>query len=283
MSQQTIQQQLQWASSVLASITCSARLDSEILLAHCLQKDRSYLMTWPERELQTQQLECFRELVAKRLQPQPIAYLTGVKEFYSLNLKTTPATLVPRPETEMLVDQVLELINGLAAPNILELGTGTGAIALAIKKHAPHSQLMATDISEDALDVARDNARQHHLNVEFVLSDWFQAISPQQRYDVIVSNPPYIPNHDPYLSQGDLPAEPRLALTSGDDGLQALRHIIESAPDYLKPAGWLVLEHGYDQQLAVNQLLAESGFGNIQTLEDFNQLPRLSMGQQAAL
>jgi release factor glutamine methyltransferase len=276
---QTIQQQLRWASGVLESITCSARLDSEILLAHCLQKDRSYLMTWPEQELQQQQLDCFQDLIRRRLQPQPVAYLTGFKEFYSLNLKTTPATLVPRPETEMLVDTVLQLIDGKTAPNILELGTGTGAIALAIKQSAAHSQLTATDISPDALAVARENAQQHHLQVAFIESDWFQAIPSEPVFDVIVSNPPYIANADPYLSQGDLPAEPRLALTSGDDGLQALSHIIGSASQYLKPAAWLVLEHGYDQQDAVNELLFRAGFEHIQTLQDFNQLARLSMGQ----
>ncbi len=276
----SIRQQLQWATGVLESITCSARLDSEILLAFCLQKERSYLMTWPELELTQQQLECFQGLIRKRLQPQPIAYLTGEKEFYSLTLKTTAATLVPRPETEMLVDKVLELTGNIAEPEILELGTGTGAIALSIKQHSPKSKILATDVSQAALDVAQVNAAQHHLDVEFILSDWFQGVNQQRRFDVIVSNPPYIANHDPYLSQGDLPAEPQLALTSGDDGLQALTRIITSADLFLKPGGWLVLEHGYDQQQSVNNLFQNQGYAQVETLVDFNQLPRMSVAQR---
>ncbi len=276
----SIRQQLQWATGVLESITCSARLDSEILLAFCLQKERSYLMTWPELELTQQQLECFQGLIRKRLQPQPIAYLIGEKEFYSLTLKTTAATLVPRPETEMLVDKVLELTGNIAEPEILELGTGTGAIALSIKQHSPKSKILATDVSQAALDVAQVNAAQHHLDVEFILSDWFQGVNQQRRFDVIVSNPPYIANHDPYLSQGDLPAEPQLALTSGDDGLQALTRIITSADLFLKPGGWLVLEHGYDQQQSVNNLFQNQGYAQVETLVDFNQLPRMSVAQR---
>lgn len=278
----SILQQLKWATGVLASITCSARLDSEILLAFCLQKDRSFLLTWPEMELTQQQQQCFQEMIRKRLQPQPIAYLTGEREFYSLTLKTTPATLVPRPETEMLVDKVLELTSHISSPEILELGTGTGAIALAIKQHAPHSQLLATDVSQSALEVAMHNARQLHLQVEFIVSDWFAALEQIRSFDVVVSNPPYIASHDPYLSQGDLPAEPLLALTSGDDGLQALTQIIKSASQYLKPAGWLVLEHGYDQQQPVSDLLYEQGYQQVATFNDFNDLPRMSVGQKGA-
>jgi release factor glutamine methyltransferase len=279
----SIQQQLKWASGVLEHITCSARLDSEILLAYCLQKERSYLMTWPEMELTQSQIECFQDLIRKRLQPQPIAYLTGEREFYALSLKTTAATLVPRPETEMLVDKVLDLIGSLQQPQILELGTGTGAIALSIKQHAPSSKVLATDISQAALDVAIENAEKHHLDVQFILSDWFKEINPQSRFDIIVSNPPYIADHDPYLSQGDLPAEPLLALTSGEDGMQALTEIIKKATLYLKSGGWLVLEHGYDQQQQVSDLLQKQGFERIKTILDFNQLPRMSLAQKTAL
>ncbi len=276
---QSIRQQLDWAAGVLDSITCSARLDSEILLAFCLQKARSYLMTWPEKELDQQQLDCFQALIRRRLQPQPIAYLIGEKEFYSLSLKTTAATLVPRPETEMLVDKVLQLTQHMAAPHVLELGTGTGAIALAIKKHNPACRMLATDVSQDALEVATENAARHQLEIEFLLSDWFDALEQSDCFDIIVSNPPYIAEQDPYLSQGDLPAEPRLALTSGEDGMQALTHIITLATGFLKPGGWLVLEHGYDQLQAVSQLLTAQGYTQVETLLDFNQLPRMSVGQ----
>lgn len=274
----TIKQQLEWATKVLYSISCSAALDSEVLLAFCLQKNRSYLLTWPEKELTAKQLECFHELVRKRLQPQPVAYLTGSREFYSMELNTTPATLVPRPETEMLVDTVLELIAEIASAKILELGTGTGAIALAIKKHAPSSDILATDISQSALQVARTNAEKHHLDISFVESNWYQAIQPH-KFDVIVSNPPYIAACDPYLSQGDLPAEPLQALSSGETGLEALRVIIQGAGTYLTASGWIVLEHGYDQQQAVTELLLEYGFSDIKTHRDFNDLARLTLAR----
>ena len=276
----SIQQQLEWATKSLYSISCSAGLDSEVLLAHCLQKDRSYLLTWPERELTPQQLSCFHALVRRRLQPQPVAYLVGHREFYSMQFTTTSATLVPRPETELLVDTLLELLAHPAidkmSPKVLELGTGTGAIALALKQHAPHVDIVATDISPSALEVAAGNALDHQLKISFIESSWFQRIAPE-RFDIIASNPPYIAASDPYLSQGDLPAEPIQALSSGETGLEALAEIIDGSSAYLKPGGWIVLEHGYDQEAAVSGLLAESGFQQITTLRDFNDQPRLTL------
>ncbi|MCK4711086.1 MAG: peptide chain release factor N(5)-glutamine methyltransferase [Gammaproteobacteria bacterium] len=274
-----IKQQLERATKALYSISCSAALDSEVLLAFCLQKNRSYLLTWPEKELSSDQLECFHELVRKRLQPQPVAYLTGSREFYSMELNTTPATLVPRPETEMLVDKVLELIAELDSPKILELGTGTGAISLALKKHAHSCEILATDISQAALKVAQSNAQKHHLDISFVESNWYQSI-PQDLFDVIVSNPPYIAASDPYLGQGDLPAEPLMALSSGETGLESLKTIIQQASAFLQPAGWIVLEHGYDQQQAVTELLLEYGFREVETLRDFNDLARLTLARR---
>lgn len=278
---ESIRQQLDWASGVLNTHSCSSRLDSEILLAHCLGRDRAYLMTWPERELEPQQLDCFRDLVRKRLQPQPVAYLIGSREFYSMMLKTTPDTLVPRPETELLVEKTLELSHEMEQPKILELGTGTGAIVLAIKQHCPGCRVTATDISEQALQVARENAESFRLEVDFLLSDWYQAIPPQ-RYDLIVSNPPYIAAADPYLGQGDLPAEPQQALCSGESGLEALQVIIDGASDYLGKDGWIVLEHGWDQAEPVREMLQSNGFSHVQLIKDFNQLPRLTRAQLAA-
>jgi len=279
---ESIRQQLEWATQTLNSISCSARLDSEILLAHCLDKNRSYLLTWPEQALTTEQLDCFRELIGRRLQPQPVAYLIGYREFYSLELITTPATLVPRAETELLVDTVLGLIDGGSSVDILELGTGTGAIALAIKKHAGAASIVACDISADALAVARANAQKHHLDIEFVESDWYQTIA-SRKFDLIVSNPPYIAAADPYLSQGDLPAEPQQALTSGESGLEALEVIISNAAKYLKADGWIVLEHGYDQQSAVIGLLQEASFNSIRAVRDFNDLPRLTLARISSI
>ena len=276
----TIKQQLDRASAILYSISCNARLDSEVLLAHCLDKPRSYLMTWPERELDETQLRCFNDLLRRRLQPQPVAYLIGHREFYSMDLITTQATLVPRPETEMLVDQCLALVATIERPKVLELGTGTGALSLALKKHAPKCQIIATDVSEEALDVARSNARKYRLDTVFIHSDWYQQI-PAQRFDIIVSNPPYIAANDPYLGQGDLPAEPRQALCSGDSGLEALQIIIRQAPDFLREQGWVIVEHGYDQQQAVAELFRQAGLINNQCQRDFNDLPRMSLARKA--
>jgi len=264
---------------MLYSISCNARLDSEVLLAYCLGKPRSYLMTWPERELTTAQLDCFNELIRRRLQPQPVAYLVGEREFYSMLLKTTPDTLVPRPETEMLVDRLLQLVDDIERPEVLELGTGTGAIALALKKHAPQCRVIATDASPAALDVAIANATAHELDIEFLQSDWYQALSVRS-FDIIASNPPYIASHDPYLRQGDLPAEPQMALCSGDSGLEALQTIITGAPGFLRPGGSIVLEHGYDQQQPVVELLQSTGFVDIHCARDFNDLPRLTTARR---
>lgn len=278
----TIKAQLQWASELLYQVSCSSRLDAEVLLAHCLERDRSYLMTWPERELDESELACYRELVRRRLRPEPVAYLIGSREFYSLQLDTTPATLVPRPETEMLVEAVLDAAAGQRAPKILELGTGTGAIALAIKKHCPNCRVTATDFAADALLVAQGNARKLGIEVEFLHSDWFRSIGAGDRFDVIVSNPPYIAEHDPYLGQGDLPAEPRHALCSGETGLEALEVIASAAPGFLEPGGLLVLEHGWDQGAEVSDLLRKSGFEGVETRKDFNDLQRMTLGRLPA-
>ncbi len=283
MSEASIKAQLQWAAGLLYQISCSARLDAELLLAHCLERDRSYLMTWPEHELDARQLACFRELIRRRLRPEPVAYLVGSREFFSMQLRTTPATLVPRPETEMLVEAVLAELGGLACnrpqPRVLELGTGTGAIALAIKQQMPACHLVATDIDEGALQVATENAGILHLDVEFLRSDWFGALAPEMRFDVIVSNPPYIAVSDPYLSQGDLPAEPRHALCSGETGLEALQVIVAGAPARLVAGGLLVLEHGWDQGPAVAELMTRAGFSQVRTERDFNELPRMTSGR----
>ncbi len=276
----SIQQQINWATGMLQAISSSPRLDSEILLAHCLDKNRSFLMTWPEYILQARQVECFADLVQRRLQLQPIAYLVGSREFYSIELKTTADTLVPRPETEMLVDKVLEIVGSLEQPRILELGTGTGAIALAIKRHKEDSQIVATDISLSALAIARDNAHTYNLEVDFIQSDWFQSLDTLKTFDVVVSNPPYIAADDPYLKQGDLPAEPSQALCSGPSGLEALDPIIKGSQQYLRHSGWIVLEHGYQQGQAVRQLLDENGYAQVTLFQDFNSLDRMTVAQK---
>lgn len=280
LDKKSIRQQLDWATDVLHNASCSARLDSEVLLAHCLDKDRSYLMTWPEKELTADELDCFKGFITKRLQSQPIAYLIGHREFYSLDFITTADTLVPRPETELLVDTVLELVTVIDNPKILEMGTGTGAIAVSIKKNKLDAELVATDISRATLQVAQANALKHQTEINFIQSDWYQSIDNAQQFDVLVSNPPYIAEFDPYLSQGDLPAEPQQALCSGISGLEALETIIQGAESFLKPAGWLVLEHGYDQQPVMLKLMLDAGFNAVSTVKDFNDIPRMTVGQK---
>lgn len=277
-SSSTIKQQLVWATEVLHRVSSSAALDSEVLLAYCLQKERTYLLSWPERKLTDGQYREFHELVRRRLQPQPVAYLTGHREFYSMELTITPDTLVPRPETEMLVDLVVDRLAGLRSAKILELGTGTGAISLAIKKTFPDCQIMATDISKPALQVAQTNALGHQLDINFIESDWYQQITPQ-KFDIIVSNPPYIAESDPYLDQGDLPAEPLQALSSGESGLEAIEIIIQDARRYLQQDGWVLLEHGYDQQQPVTDIFVQQGFRDVATINDFNDLPRVTLAK----
>lgn len=226
--QQNLRQLLTAASERLASTSPSARADAEILLAHCLQKPRSYLFTWPEKEVGQTLAAEFTRLVDARERGVPVAHLTGFREFWTLNLKVTPDTLIPRPETELLVETALTKLAGKQV--VLDLGTGTGAIALALACEVPALHIIAADIFPTALAVAKENAQAHAIrNVQFILSDWFDAL-PAQRFDLIVSNPPYIEVQDPHLAQGDVRFEPPGALVSGDDGLHDIRRIIQDAP-----------------------------------------------------
>jgi len=276
---QEIASALRWAQGQFDSISDSARLDAELLLAHCLQKPRSYLYSWPEQELPTSVHSEFEILVAQRLKPTPLAYLLVSREFYSLEFKISPVALIPRPETELLVDTTLQLCAGLQRPRILEMGTGTGIISIVLLKEKPDIDLVTTDISKACLELATTNARIHQVSLHCLQSDWYQALTALPGFDLIVSNPPYIAANDPYLSQGDLPAEPLLALTPGKTGLESIEKIVAGAPQHLNPGGYLIFEHGYDQAEAVEALLTTTGFTNIQNLLDDNQLPRVSLGQ----
>jgi release factor glutamine methyltransferase len=276
---QTLRELVLWAAAELQAYSESPRLDAEILLAHVLQRDRAYLLTWPEQELPASQINRFQALLQRRQEPQPVAYLVGFREFYSMRLKTTPATLVPRPETEMLVDEALQRISSGGSCDALEMGTGTGAIALAIKRHAPHCMVTATDNSPAALEVARHNGQALELDIEWLESDWFKALDLTRKFDLIVSNPPYIAEGDAYLQRGDLPAEPRQALVSGTHGLDAIEQIIAEAPGFLRPDGWLLLEHGHDQHQSVAALMQQHGLREINGKIDFNQLPRITLSR----
>ncbi|MFT5657415.1 MAG: release factor glutamine methyltransferase [Gammaproteobacteria bacterium] len=270
---------LEWGQSQFSHISDSPKLDAELLLAFCCDKPRSFLYTWPEQELSVETWHCFQALVSKRLAPTPVAYLLGEREFFSLSFKTTSSALVPRPETELLVETALDLCPPGSELRILELGTGTGAIPISLKTQRPDICMVATDISPACLDLAQQNAERHKVAIDWIESDWFSAIESAQTFDMIVSNPPYIAANNPYLTRGDLPAEPMLALSPGETGLESIAQIVASSPDYLKPGGYLLLEHGYDQQSEVARLMRIYGFVQINCKQDANHQPRVSMGQ----
>ena len=253
-------------------------LDAELLLAHVLGKPRSYLRTWPEREVSEQQLERFRVLLERRRLGEPVAYLLGSQGFWTLDLQVSTDTLIPRPDTERLVEVALEL--GPSGPaRVLDLGTGTGAIALALAAERSQWQLTAVDRMSGAVALAEANRR--HLNqgnARFLVSDWFDAVAGEY-FDLIVSNPPYIAADDPHLQQGGVRFEPASALVSGADGLDDIRHIIDSAPAHLTAKGWLLLEHGWQQAEAVRQLLEQRGFSDVQSWRDLGGQQRVSGGR----
>ena len=273
---------VRWAAQRFENLSESARLDAELLLAHCLEKPRSYLYSWPEKKLSEHCWRRFQSLVEKRLQPTPVAYLLGSREFFSMDYASTPAALVPRPETELLVELALAHIPADREQRICDLGTGSGIIAITLKKQRPLATLLATDIDPRCLLLARQNARQHAVDVEFIESNWFSELQADPTFDLIVSNPPYVASGHPFMEQGDLPAEPVIALTPGPRGLEALEVIISQAPAYLKPGGILILEHGYDQQGPVANLLQASGFIGVDCKSDHNDLPRASLGRLPA-
>lgn len=258
----------------------SAQRDAEILLAHCLQRSRTWLYTWPEREVGPVEARRYRDLLARRAAGEPVAYLTGEREFWGLALRVTPDTLIPRPDTETLVEWALELPLSAAA-EVVDLGTGSGAIALALASERSCWQITGVDRSEAALAVARGNGeRLLPGRVHWCRSDWFADL-PAGRFDLIVSNPPYVAAADAHLEQGDLRFEPPQALAAGADGLADIRRLIAAAPDRLNVGGWLLLEHGFDQSAAVCELLRAAGFEAVTTRQDLAGLPRASGGCRA--
>ena len=254
------------------------RVDAEVLLAYALSKSRSWLIAHADDLLPAEHASAYAVLVEQREAGEPVAYITGRRGFWSLDLEVTPATLIPRPETELLVELVLQLLPIDKAARVLDLGTGTGAIALAIARERPRAQVTATDASADALAVARRNAQRHDIrNVSFAHGDWFAPLG-DQRFDVIVSNPPYIESHDPHLNQGDLRFEPITALASGTDGLDDIRRIIVDAPRHLASEAWLLFEHGWNQGEAVHMLLRNASFTKVSTTRDLEQRDRVTAG-----
>ncbi len=264
--------------SIRAVLGKNPELEAEILLCYLLKKNRAYLFAHPEELLSDELFATYQNLLAKRAQGAPIAYITGEREFWSLNLKVNRHTLIPRHETELLVELALEKIPNNPDTNILELGTGSGAIALALAKERPQWHIVACDVSEEALLIAKENAQRHQLsNITFYLSDWYNNV-PQQQYHAVISNPPYIAEQDPHLNEGDLRFEPYSALASGQQGLADLLLIIKQGYDYLLPNGVLLLEHGYDQKLNVQAILIELGYKNVQGWKDIQGHDRVSGG-----
>ncbi|WP_449122026.1 peptide chain release factor N(5)-glutamine methyltransferase [Pseudomonas viridiflava] len=256
----------------------TARLDAELLLAAALGKPRSFLHTWPERIVSTEAALAFSGYLQRRRTGEPVAYILGQQGFWKLDLEVAPHTLIPRPETEMLVEAALELVPAFAPTQVLDLGTGTGAIGLALANDRRQWKITAVDRVPEAVELAERNRQRLQLdNAEVLNSHWFSALEGRQ-FDLIISNPPYISEADPHLSMGDVRFEPGSALTAGPDGLDDLRTIISEAPAYLSPGGCLLLEHGYDQGPAVRELLIRHGFERIQTRRDLGEHERITFG-----
>lgn len=256
----------------------SARLDTELLLAHALGKPRSYLRTWADREVEAEPTARFAASLARRRSGEPVAYILGRQGFWSLDLDVAPHTLIPRPDTELLVETALTLLPGSAA-RLLDLGTGTGAIALALASERPAWQVIGVDRVDEAVVLAESNRARLGLdNAAFKSSHWFEGVGGDH-YQLIVSNPPYIASDDRHLDEGDVRFEPSSALVSGLDGLDDIRLIIEQAPEHLAAPGWLLLEHGFDQAETVRDLLTQRGFTEVHSRRDLANHERISLGR----
>lgn len=261
--------------------SASARLDAEVLLAHAIERDRTWLYTWGDRECPVWEHARFDALVAARAQGQPVAYLTGEREFWGLRLGTSKDTLIPRPDTETLVEAALARVTSPCG-RLLDLGTGTGAIALAFASEQPGWQVVGVDLREEAVSLAQKNGRALAItNAEFRQSDWFSAFAQAdtEQFDLIVSNPPYIAADDPHLHQGDVRFEPASALVAADDGLADLMHLVDTARRYLSASGWLLLEHGYRQAAAVRAALDSAGYQSVESIRDLGGHERITLGR----
>lgn len=266
-----------WAAQLSGS-TDSPQLDAEVLFKHISEYSEVELITHAGEALDRGLISAVERLIAARMEGMPVAYLTGQREFYSLPLRVSPAVLIPRPDTECLVEAALAHIQSTQVRRVLDLGTGSGAIALALAKHAPGLAVTATDRESNALELAEYNARQLDVDaVQFLMSDWYRSL-PEQKFDLIVSNPPYIDPLDPHLLEGDLRFEPQAALVAAEHGLADLRQIIAGAPRHLSTGGALMVEHGYDQAEAVHELMRAVGLKSRETHKDYGGNDRVTMG-----
>lgn len=263
-----------------ATVRLGERHEAEWLLMHALGVDRAWLFAHATDALDAEAVARFGELVARRVAGEPVAYIVGSRGFWDLDLHVTPDTLIPRPETELLVEWALAWLPAAQALDVADLGTGSGAVALAVARERPRARVLATDASAAALAVARENARRHGLErVRFAQGDWCAALG-QARFDLVVSNPPYIEATDPHLVRGDLRFEPAAALASGADGLEAIRRIVHDARDHLVAGGGLLLEHGWNQGAAVRALLETAGYADVFTAQDVEGRDRVSGGRR---
>ena len=268
------------AANSLTSHSDSPLLDAEVLLGFVLNKPRTYLRAWCDNTLTDQQISAFEALIKQRLQGIPIAYLTGTREFWSRDFTVTPDVLIPRPDTELLIELSLDIIPKNQAVNLIDLGTGSGIIAVTLAAERPNAQVIAVDASLAALAVARLNARQHQLtNIEFYQSDWFANV-PKLLFDLVISNPPYIDFDDEHLQQGDVRFEPKTALIAEDQGLSDIQIIADKARGYLKPAGHLLIEHGYNQAPQVQAIFNALAYDKVQSYLDLSGQPRVTYGRK---
>ena len=258
-----------------------ARRECELLLGHALQRDRAWLFAHANEAIDATQRERFAQLIDERRRGMPVAYLLGHWGFWTLDLRVSADTLIPRPETELLVEAALAHLPTDASLRLADLGTGSGAIALALARERPRAQVIATDQSEGALTIARDNAQRNEIaNVEFRRGSWYEPLEGE-RFDLIASNPPYVADGDPHVAQGDLRFEPLSALTSGADGLDAIRTLAREACAHLNPGGWLLIEHGFAQGEPVRELLTAAGLESVETLRDLEGRERMTLGKSS--
>ena len=275
----TIKQALNDARLALRSSSDSPSVDASVLLCHVLACAPAHLLAWPDRTLTSDQQSQFGMLLQQRLQGHPVAYIVGQKEFWSLALQVSPDVLIPRPETETLVEFVLDRFSAEETLDVADLGTGSGAIACAIASERPRWNIIATDASPAALEIAQTNAASNRLeNIAFRLGHWFEPIA-DMTFDLIISNPPYVAEDDPHLDQGDVRFEPEGALAAGRQGMDAIRHLARHAGRHLGNGGWLIVEHGFDQQQIVYDCFAQSGYEDIIQLSDLAGQPRMTAGR----
>ena len=271
------QQAVELATAKLLQTSDSGNLDARIIVCHACKIHQTTLIAHPELELNDEQNNLFNAYLERRIQGEPLAYITGYKEFWSLDFFVNEHVLIPRPETELLVDLTLNAISNIQAPRVLDLGTGSGAIAIAIAKERPDSKVVATDIDASVLEIAKQNAEKHEIKIEFIQSDWFANIV-NNKFDMIVSNPPYVNEDDPHLDKYVYQFEPKKALISKQNGLEALSTITTQAINYLNQSGALIVEHGFQQAESVSRLFRKNKYNHVQSYKDISDHIRCTSG-----